>query len=494
MTILLMLTTVGCMIGPNYRKPVVPVPAAFKELPQALAETGVKWKAAQPNDSTWRGKWWEIFADPELNALEEQVRVSNQLIALAEAQYRGARALVGSARAGLFPTVSAGASGVQSSGITNASSKSVSGPPPAVTAYLVPVDFNWEFDLFGRIRRGVAASVASAQASAADLEGVRLSMHAELALDYFLLHGLDAEIQLLQKTVAGYQTTLDLTEKRYRQGVVSGVDVAQAKTQLESTQAAAIDLTILRAQIEHALAVLVGKPPQQFAIAAATIPMVPPEIPVGLPSELLERRPDIAATERRIAAANAQIGVALAGFFPTLSLSGTSGYQGSVLSSLFSLPNRIWSLGGSLLETIFAGGKRRAASQQALAAYDAAIANYRETVLTAFQEVEDNLAALRILADEAKYQDDAVAAAEHSLYLAKNRYLSGITTYFEVVTAQSVALTNERLAVGLLTRQLTASINLIKALGGGWHVAGQLTHDPLTTEVTSSLKKTTVSR
>jgi NodT family efflux transporter outer membrane factor (OMF) lipoprotein len=347
-------------------------------------------------------------------------------------------------------------------------------PQTTVTAYQVPVDFNWELDLFGRIRRSIEGSVANAQASAADLEGVRLSMHAELALDYFLLHGLDAEIHLMQETVAGYRTALNLTENRYRQGVVSGIDVAQAKTQFESTRAVMTDLTISRAQLEHALAVLVGKSPQQFAIAPAIVQVKPPEIPVGLPSELLERRPDISAAERRIAAANAQIGVARAGFFPSLSLFGTGGYQGSVLSDLFSLPNRIWSFGGSLLETIFTGGKRRAASRQALAAYDASVADYRETVLTAFQEVENNLAALRILAEEANYQGDAVAAAEHSLFLAKNRYLNGITTYFEVVTAQTIALSNERLAVELSTRQLTASINLIKALGGGWTASGPL--------------------
>ena len=479
MMILLILTTGGCMVGPNYRKPVVSVPVAYKELPPGEPETGMKWKAAQPNDSIWRGKWWEIFADPELNALEEQVRVSNQLIALAEAQYRGARALVGGVRAGLFPTMSVGASGARSSGNTKGSSSPAGVPQTTVTAYQVPVDFNWELDLFGRIRRGIEGSVANAQASAADLEGVRLSMHAELALDYFLLHGLDAEIHLMQETVAGYRTALNLTENRYRQGVVSGIDVAQAKTQFESTRAVMTDLTISRAQLEHALAVLVGKSPQQFAIAPAIVQVKPPEIPVGLPSELLERRPDISAAERRIAAANAQIGVARAGFFPSLSLFGTGGYQGSVLSDLFSLPNRIWSFGGSLLETIFTGGKRRAASRQALAAYDASVADYRETVLTAFQEVENNLAALRILAEEANYQSDAVAAAEHSLFLAKNRYLNGITTYFEVVTAQTIALSNERLAVELLTRQLTASINLIKALGGGWDGAELPIHDPI---------------
>jgi len=464
------LFTAGCLMGPSYRRPSAPVPAAFKDLTGKQAASGIAWKTAQPNDSARRGKWWEGFSDPELNTLEEQVSVSNQTIVLAEAQYRGARALVGNVRSALFPTVGVGASVARSSGLSTVSP----GPgqaAPAVTAYEVPVDLGWQIDLFGRIRRSLQASLANAQASAADLEGVRLSMHAELALDYFLLRGLDAEIELLNKTAGGYQTTLELTENRYKHGVVSGIDVAQAKTQVDATRAQATDLGISRAQVEHALAVLVGKPPAEFSIPAASIRVSPPDISAGLPSELLERRPDIAAAERQMAAANAQIGVAVAGYFPTLSLSGSAGYQGSKLSSLFSLPGRLWSLGASLFESLFSGGQRRAMKQQAVAAYDAAVAGYRETVLTAFEQVEDNLAALRILAEEAQYQNDAVAEAELALKLANTRYMNGVTSYLEVVTAQSTALTNERLAVELLTRQLTASVSLIKALGGGWRVS-----------------------
>lgn len=451
----------ACLVGPTYRKPSAPVPQGFKEMPKAGTAAGVTWKAAQPGDAARRAKWWEIFRDPALNAIEEQVSVSNQTIALAEAQYRGARALVGGVRSSLFPAVGAGASATRSSGLTTASSA-------AVTNFEVSVDLGWELDLFGRIRRSVQAGIAGAQASAADLESVRLAMQAEAAVDYFLLHGVDAEIQLLQETVAGYQTQYGLTENRYRQGVASGIDVAQARTQLEATRAQATDLGITRAQLEHALAVLAGKPPQEFSISAAPTGMAPPEIPVGLPSELLERRPDIAAAERRVAAANAQIGVAVAGFFPTLSLAGLAGYYGSPLASLFSLPNRIWSLGASVAETIFDAGKRRSTYRQAQASYDATVAEYRETVLTALQEVEDNLAALRMLAEEAQYQAVAVAEAERTLHLANTRYMNGVTSYLEVVLAQYTALANERLAVDLLTRQLTASVNLIKALGGGW--------------------------
>jgi NodT family efflux transporter outer membrane factor (OMF) lipoprotein len=484
------LFTAGCLVGPSYRRPSVPVPMAFKELTEKQAAAGVAWKTAQPSDAARRGKWWEVFADPELNALEEEVTVSNQTIAVAEAQYRGARALVGSVRSSLFPAVGVGASVGRSSGVSTQSP----GPgqaAPSVTAYEVPVEVSWQLDLFGRIRRGVQASVASAQASAADLEGVRLAMHAELALDYFLLHGLDAEIELLNKTAAGYRTTVELTGNRFKQGVVSGVDVAQAKTQLDATLAQATDLGISRAQLEHALAVLVGKPPAELSIPPATIRVAPPDIPIGLPSELLERRPDIAAAERQMAAANAQIGVAVAGYFPTLSLSGSAGYRGSKLAGLFSLPNRLWSLGASLFETLFDGGQRRAVKRQAVAAYDANVAGYRQTVLTAFEQVEDNLAALRILAEEAQYQADAVAEAELALKLANNRYMNGVTSYLEVVTAQSTALTNERLAVELLTRQMTASVSLIEAVGGGWRASDLANLEPVPAGSPSSTKKQT---
>jgi NodT family efflux transporter outer membrane factor (OMF) lipoprotein len=400
----------------------------------------------------------------------DKVNVSNQTLALAEAQYRFARAAVMGARSSLFPSVGVSGSATRSSGLSTMS-PGAGKAAPAVMGYEVAVDLGWEVDLFGRIRRGVQAAAATAQASAADLEDVRLTIQAEAAVDYFLLRGVDAEIELLKRTVEGYRTQYELTQNRFRQGVASGIDVAQARTQLASVEAEAADLRITRAQLEHALAVLAGRAPQEFGLEAAPAAATPPAVPVVLPSDLLERRPDIAAAERRVAAANAQVGVAVAGFFPTLSLSGLGGYEQSALAGLFSLPARVWSLGASLAETVFNGGKRRSTYVQAKAAYDGTVADYRQTVLTALEQVEDNLAALRLLAEEVRFEAEAVSEAERTLALAKNRYLNGVTSYLEVVTAQNTALANELQAVGLLTRQMTASVNLIKALGGGWRVS-----------------------
>jgi NodT family efflux transporter outer membrane factor (OMF) lipoprotein len=458
------------------------MPANYKEQNPAAAESA--WRPAQPQDVMERGNWWEIFGDAELNGLEQQVGVANQQIAQAEAQFRGARALARGARASLLPNASVAATMTRSSGVTNRTAAPAGGPAPTVNAYQTPVDLNWELDLFGRIRRNLEAGVAGAQASAADLAAVRLAIQAELAVDYFALRGLDAQRQLFDSTVAGYQTALKLTENRYKQGVVSGVDVAQAQTQLETTRAQATDLGVARAQLEHALAVLLATPPADFSLAPAPIRVAPPQVPVGLPSELLERRPDVAAAERRVAAANAQIGVARAAYFPILTLTATGGYANSTISNLFTLPNRFWSLGPALVETLFDGGKRRAQNEQALAAFDATVAAYRQDVLAAFEEVEDNLAALRILGVEATQQADAVAAAERSLKMAKDRYQGGITTYLEVITAQTVALANERTAVDLLTRRMTASVNLVKALGGGWRTTELPGRSAITSRVT----------
>ncbi len=459
------LFAMGCAVGPNYKRPSAPVPSAFKELVPSPTPTAgeAEWKPAQPRDTGLRGNWWEVFGDPELNALEEQVNVSNQNVARAEALFRGARAAARGARADLFPTIGAGASATRS----NAPERS-GAPPGTATRYELSADLSWELDVFGRVRRNVESNVEAAQGSAADLEAVRLALHAELAVDYFLLHGLDAQKQLLDSNVAAYQTALQLTVNRFNQGVVSGVDVAQAQTQLETTRAQATDLSITRSQLEHAIAILVGKAPAEVTIASAPITVTPPSIPVALPAELLERRPDIAASERRVAAANAQIGVAVAGFFPRLLLAASGGYGSSTLTKFFSLPHRFWSLGASLAETLLDGGKRTSAKAQAEASYDAAVATYRESVLTACQDVEDSLAALRILELEATQLADAVAAAERSLAIARNRYNGGVTTYLEVITAQSAALANERAAVDILTRRMTASVNLVEALGGGW--------------------------
>jgi NodT family efflux transporter outer membrane factor (OMF) lipoprotein len=466
----------GCMVGPNYQRPPASAPAAWKEPPPP------NWKSATPRDELPRGKWWEVFGDPQLDALEEQVAVSNQSIAQAEAQFRAARAAAAVARANLFPTVTAGASATRSRGSTGRGSSAAgsgsggtTGTPAAsatsaatTSLYQVPIDVSYEVDVWGRVRRQIEAGVATAQAGAGDLETLRLSMQAELAVDYFELHGLDAQRQLFDSTAAAYQKALELTTNRHNQGIASGVDVAQAQTQLETTRSLAIDLGVQRQQLEHAIAVLIGKPPSELTVAVAPIGVQPPPIPVALPSELLERRPDVAADERRMAAANAQIGVQTAAYYPTLSLTAAGGFENGKLADLFSWPSRFWSLGASAVETLFNGGARRAATEQARANFDAAAAAYRQSVLTAFQNVEDNLAALRVLDEEAAQQAVAVAAAERSLALSNYRYQGGIATYLEVITAQAAAFANERTAVDILTRRMTASVNLVKALGGGW--------------------------
>ena len=425
------------------------------------------WKSAQPGDHVTRGKWWEIFEDANLDALEDQIDVSNQNIAQAEAQFRGARAAIRGARADFFPTVTASASVTRSKASANVGSTPGT-PSGTTTIYQLPVDVSYEVDVWGRVRRNVESSVATAQASAADLETMRLSMHAELAVDYFLLRALDAQRQLLDSSVAAYEKALQLTVNRYKQGIVSGVDVAQAQTQLETTRAQATDLGVNRAAFEHAIATLIGKPPADLSIEPVSAMARPPVIPGGLPSELLERRPDVSGAERRVAAANAQIGVAISAYFPKLLLAAAGGYESSKLSTWFSLPSRFWSVGPELAATLFDGGRRRATTEQARASYDATVAVYRLGVLTAFQEVEDNLAALRILKEEATQQAAAVEAAERALTLARNRYAAGITTYLEVITAQAAALADERIAIDIESRRLTASVNLVKALGGGW--------------------------
>lgn len=456
----------GCAVGPAYHRPTAPVPETWKELPAASASPEIQkqWRPAEPKDDAHRGKWWEIFGDPALNALEEQVSISNLNIAQSEAQLRAARAAIRVAGADFLPTVTA-SGGVTRSQAARSVTGTTTGP---ATNYGVSADVSWEVDVFGRIRRNVEANVATAQATAADLEGVRLAFQAELASDYFQLRGLDAQKRLLDSNVQAYGKALQLTVNRHNQGVVSGVDVAQAETQLYTTRALATDLSLSRAQFEHAIAILIAKAPHDFSIAQAPLDARPPDIPFELPSELLERRPEIAAAERRVAAANAQVGVATAAFFPQLLLAASGGYGSSTLSQLFNLPNRFWSIGPSLVATLFQGGRRRALRDEAVAQYDFSVASYRLQVLTAFQQVEDNLAAIRILSEESGQQEDATKAAERALELARNRYEGGITTYLEVVTAQAIALSNERISIDLLTRRMTASVDLIRALGGGW--------------------------
>jgi NodT family efflux transporter outer membrane factor (OMF) lipoprotein len=458
----------GCVVGPNYVRPPVITPDAYKDVDG--------WKMAQPQDEVIRGAWWEIFSDPQLNALEAQVSVSNQNLVVAEATYRQARALVREARASYFPTVTLGIGYTRfrdsaTLGTSSVGASTGGGSSSPQSDFQLGLDFSWELDLWGRIRRTVESNQASAQASAGDLESARLSFQAELAQDYVQLRTLDAQQQLLDATVAAFAKALQLTKNQYASGVASEVDVVQAETQLKTTQAQAIDVGVQRAQLEHAIALLIGTPASTFSLPAAPLTATPPPIPVGVPSALRERRPDIAAAERRVAAANAQIGVAEAAYFPTLTLSASSGFESSSLSQWLTAPSRFWSVGPSLSETVFDGGLRRAQTDFARAGYDASVGTYRQTVLTAFQAVEDNLAALRLLEQEAQVQDEAVQAAQKSVTLTTNQYKAGTVSYLNVITAQTIALTDETTAVQIRGRRMSAAVLLIQALGGGWNVS-----------------------
>jgi len=460
----LAISTAACRaVGPNYAKPPAPTPQAFKEpLPAG-------WKEGEPRDDAIRGKWWEIFNDPQLNALEEQVP-SNLNIVQAEAQFRAARAGIRITRSNLFPTITAGTSATNSHSGFNLSSTG-QGLGTTNSLVLPTVEFSWEADIWGGVRRAIQNNVALAQADFATLENIRLSMQAEVATDYFELRGLDQERQLLDRTVVAYRKALDLTNNRHDQGIASGLDVAQAETQLDTTEAQSTDVEVQRSMLEHAIAVLVGKPPTELTIPRAPIAVSPPEVPIALPSELLERRPDVASAERQMAAANAEIGVAKAAYYPTVSLSAAAGLESASLLNLFTWPSRFWSIGPSLVETVFDAGKRRATTEQMQANYDATVAAYRLNVLSAFQDVEDNLAALRVLANESGQQEEAVKAAEKSLQLSLFQYQGGITAYLQVITAQSAALSAEVTQVQLLARRMTASVALVKALGGGWNAS-----------------------
>ena len=457
----------ACTVGPDYVKPSVETPPAYKE-----TEGGAKWQIAQPKDDVIRGAWWELFNDPQLNALEAQVVISNQNIAVAEAQYRQALALVQAARAGYFPTVGVNGSATRSrtpfiSGGSSGSSRT-SSSARAVNNFLVSGNASWEPDIWGKVRRTVEANEASAQASAADLASIRLSAQTALAQDYFQLCALDAQKKLFTATVSAYQRFLDLTKNRYAGGVASKADVLQADTQLKTTQAQAIALGVQRAQLEHAIAMLIGKSASVFSIPETPLSLTPPTIPVSVPSVLLERRPDIAAAERLAAAANAQIGVAEAAYYPNISLTATGGFEGSQLSNWLTWPNRLWSIGTAAAETVFDAGLRSAQTAQARAAFDASVASYRQAVLTGFQEVEDNLAAIRILEEEAMAQDEAVMSARQSLQVSINQYKAGTISALNIITVQTIALNDEQTAVGIAGQRMTASVLLISALGGGW--------------------------
>jgi NodT family efflux transporter outer membrane factor (OMF) lipoprotein len=452
----------GCMVGPNYARPASTVPSHYKENPN--------FAIAQPSAAMAKGAWWQIYGDTQLNSLEDQVAISNLTLQAAQQRFEQARAAVRISRSGLYPTASGGLSVSRNRVSSNrplASSTSANN----YSDFSIPVDVSYEADVWGRVRRTVEASRSEAQASAADLASVDLTLHAELALDYFALRGLDAQKHLLDSTVVSYQKALDLTQSRYRGGLASAVDVAQAQTQLETTRAESIDVEVQRAQFEHAIAVLIGKPPADFSLPLLPLTVPPPAIPVGLPSDLLERRPDIAAAAQgdvgeigRSGNADIRIGLFDATF-------GGGGFESTSIGTLLQGPSGFWSLAGQAAEVLFDGGLRRGVSRQAKSAYDEAVDNYRQTILSSFQEVEDNLAALRILEQEAQTQHDAVAAAEHSLSLSETRYTGGVTNYLEVTTAQTAALANEVTAVNLLSRRLSASVLLIKALGGGWNAS-----------------------
>ena len=453
------LTIAGCAVGPKYVRPAAEVPAEYKEAGD--------WKTAQPNDQNLGGAWWEIFQDPQLNNLEQQINVSNQNLKAAAAVYTQSRALLRYDRAAFYPAINGGAAATRNR-ISNNRPPSLSTDGVTYSDFQIPLELSYEVDVWGRVRKTVEAQRGQAQASAADLATVNLSMHAQLALFYFQARSLDAQEQLLNSTVEQYQQALELTESRFKGGVASEVEVQQASTQLETTRAQAIDVGVLRSQFEHAIATLIGKPPASFTLPAVPLTAPPPTIPAELPSELLERRPDIAAAERRMASANAQIGVAKAAYYPVLSLNAAGGFESGVITTLLSGPSIFWSAGASAVAPIFDAGRRRANLDQAQAAYDETVANYRQTVLTGFQQVEDNLAGLRILEKEAATQQQAVIASQKYLELALTRYRGGITSYLEVTTAQSAALVDEVTAVNILGRRLNSAVLLIQALGGGW--------------------------
>lgn len=458
----------GCTVGPKYSKPSMPAAPAYSEQPPASFKEVNGWQAAQPKDAQIRGNWWELFRDRQLNALEEQVPLANQTLKAAEASFRQARAAIQIDRAGLYPTV-----GVNPSITYNRiSANNPTGLPGYRYAeFTAPLTVSWDLDFWGRIRRTIATAKEQFQASAADLENTKLQLQSELAVDYFETHSLDAQKQLLDDTVVAYERALELTKNRYKGGIASKAEVAQAQTQLNETEAQDIDVSVARTQYEHAIAVLIGKTPEEFKLERKPLEQEPPSVPVGVPSQLLERRPDIAAAERQVAAANEQIGIAKAAFWPDLLITATGGFQSGSIVNWFAWPSRFWSVGPSVTQTVFDAGRRRAQLQSAIAGYDATVANYRQAALTAFQEVEDDLSTLRILEEESATQHEATASAENSLELSMNRYKGGLVTYLEVITAQGIALTNERTDVDLLRRRMDVSVGLMKALGGGWNAS-----------------------
>jgi NodT family efflux transporter outer membrane factor (OMF) lipoprotein len=460
--LLLCLLAAGCRIGPTFHPPAVPMAPAYKEL-------DATWNTAEPKENSPRGKWWEIFQDPQLNTLEERIDIGNQNIAAAAANYQAARAVVRQVRSQYLPTVTT-TPAIAYARIA-ATPYTAAAQGLNYTEYSFPLTASWEPDLWGRVRKTVQASTYTAQATAADLENVRLLAHADLAADYFQLRGVEAQEQVLDATIVAWKRYLDLTQGLYKSGLSADEAQAAAESQLEAAQAQDTNLGIARAQYEHAIAMLLGQSPANFSLPAATITIHLPHIPPGVPSELLERRPDIAMAERTMAAANAQIGVATTAFFPNVLLSATGGIESLSFADWFTWPSRFWSLGPSAAETIFDAGLRRATVQQYQAQYEQTVASYRQTALTAFQQVEDNLVALRILSQDLQQQDAAVQSAKRYLKLATVRNTAGLDPYLNVLTAEVDLLVYQQTYVSFETQQRIASVQLIEALGGGWDAA-----------------------
>lgn len=455
----------GCTVGPKYQRPTLAqTPVAFKEI-----QGSDEWKTAAPSDELLKGKWWEIFGDPELNKLEDQININNQNVKQAEAQFRQSRALINLQRSGYYPTIGSSPSITQSD-------RSLGGP---TSTFSLPVSASWEPDLWGRVKLAVDNAADNAQVSAADLENARLSAQATLATDYFQLAASYMQEDILTDTIAAYQKNLELTTNRYNGGVASKTDVSLAQTQLAGARAQFTELHVARSQFQHAIAVLTGVPPSSLEILPQKINGPPPQIPLAVPSKLLERRPDIAATERLVAAANANVGIAETAYYPTLTLTASAGFASTALQNLLKYASRTWSAGPSLTQTLFDFGRRGATLQGAEASYDATVASYRQTVLSAFQEVEDDLASLRYLAEEAAQQQEAVTAANQSLALEIERYKAGTDSYLNVITTQTIALSDQQTAITLLQRRMLAAVDLVKALGGGWEASDLPSKDSL---------------
>ena len=459
----------GCNVGPKYLPPTMTAPSAFKESPAQFKEVD-GWTVAQPQDEALRGKWWEIYNEPDLNSLEDELNIDNQSIRQSFENFMEARALVREARSQYFPTVSVGGSYTRSQSSANLSSSTSSGTSGGkqTQVFSLPADVSWEPDLWGKVRNAVRASQYTAQLTAADLENERLTEQASLTEYFFEIRGQDALQKLLNETVEADKKALEAVRAAYDTGVGDQISVVEAQTTYESAQSAAINLGIARAQYEHAIALLVGKPASTFSIPVEPKTSAPPPIPVGLPSQLLERRPDIAAAERNMAAANAQIGVARAAFYPALTLSATGGVESEAIKNLLDWPSRFWSVGPSISETVYDGGLRRATVNQYTATYNANVAAYRQSVLVAFEQVEDSLAAVRILSQQILRQQEAVESSRTFLRLESTRYEAGIDPYIDVVTAQTTLLSNRQSLTNLQVQEMTASVQLIEALGGGW--------------------------